>query len=277
VSARRIRATLLAAGLLVALGLPGVARAAEECFIVTELKTGRVAAKQGLCAARHSPVETFDIPLALLGFEAGFLRNEREPVLNPPEPVAGVAPPSGPAAAPQTPQGWVRHQVDWYGAAVARAVGRERLAAALHAFLYGNENLSGDPGIPDAFARSWLSSSLAISPREQVDFLRKMLNGELPVPADAVGRTAALLRQPETPAGYDLYGVSGTGHLRLADAALDRSRPLGWFVGWAEKEGRTFVFVRFMSLDIPADEPLGARARRQTLGALAPVLQAQDR
>lgn len=268
---------LVTAGVLVAVGGVASAWAAEECFIVTELKTGRVAAKQGLCAARHSPVETFDIPLALLGYEAGFLKSEREPVLNPPEPAAGMARLSGPAAAPQTPQGWVRHQVDWFGSAVARAVGRERLASALHAFLYGNENLAGDPGVPDAFARSWLSSSLAISPREQVDFLRKMLNGELPVPPDAVGRAISLLKQPETPAGYDLYGVSGTGHQRLADAALDRSRPLGWFVGWAEKEGRTFVFVRFMSLDIPADEPLGARARRQTLGALAPVLQAQDR
>ncbi|WP_127088564.1 class D beta-lactamase [Aquabacter cavernae] len=276
-TARRIRAGLLAAGLLTALGLPGIARAAEECFLVTELKTARVAAKQGLCAARHSPVETFDIPLALLGYEAGFLRSEREPVLNPPAPMAGVPPLSGPAAEPQTPQGWVRHQVAWYGGAVARAVGRERLAAGLHAFLYGNENLSGDPGVPDGFAQSWLSSSLAISPREQVDFLRKMLNGELPVPAEAVGRTVALLKQPETPAGYELFGVSGTGHLRLADAVLDRSRPLGWFVGWAEKGGRTFVFVRFMSLDIPADEPLGVRARRQTLSALAAVLAAQER
>lgn len=263
------RALLIPAALLLTALLGGAAGAAEDCLIVTELKTARVVAKQGLCAARHSPVATFDIPLALMGYDTGFLRNEREPALSPPPGEAG--------GEPLTPRGWVLTGAPWYGAAIARAVGPERLATYLRAFAYGNENLSGDPGVKDGFAQAWLSSSLAISPREQVDFLRKMLNGGLTVAPESVGRTIALLKQPESPAGYELYGASGTGYQRLADAALDRTRPLGWFVGWAEKDGRTFVFVRFMSLDIAVDEPLGARARRQTLGALAPVLAAQDR
>ncbi len=268
--AGRLRFCLLVLEVLVPALLPVGAHAAEECFIVTELKSARVVAKQGICAARHSPVATFDIPLALMGFDTGLLRSEREPVLQPPP---GEKPDTGPL----TPRGWAQGEASWFGTTLATQIGAERLASYLRAFAYGNENLSGDPGVPDGLARAWLSSSLAISPREQVDFLRKMLNGDLAVSPDAVGRTETLFRQAETPAGYELFGTAGTGYLRLAEAALDRTRPLGWFVGWAEKAGKTFVFVRFMSLDIAIDEPLGERARRQTLGALAAVLAAQER
>ncbi|MEW6254446.1 MAG: penicillin-binding transpeptidase domain-containing protein [Pseudomonadota bacterium] len=265
-----MRGLLIVLACLVPAVLPRAARAAEDCFIVTELKTARVVAKQGLCAARHSPVATFDIPLALIGFDSGVLRSEREPVLDPPR-----GEPSD--AAPLTPRGWATAEASWFGTAIATKIGAERLAAYLRAFAYGNENLSGDPGAPDGFARAWQSSSLAISPREQVDFLRKMLNGDLAVSPEAVGRTLTLFRQPEMPAGYELFGTSGTGYQRLAEASLDRTRPLGWFVGWVEKDGRTLVFVRFMSLDVAIDEPLGQRARRQSLGALAAVLGAQGR
>lgn len=265
-AAALVRRLALAGLVLACTALAPPARAAEECFIVAEAKTGRVVAKQGLCAARHSPASTFDIPLALIGFDAGILKSEREPQISPPAGVAGGA---------VTPRQWITQQVDWYGQAVARQLGAERLAGTLKAFAYGNENLAGDPARQEDFTYSWLSASLAISPREQVDFLRRMLNGTLPVSADAVGRTATLLRQPETPAGFELYGTKGTGYLRLADAALDRTRPLGWFMGWVEKGPETYVFVRFMSMDVPASEPLGERARRQTLSSLGAILQAQ--
>lgn len=254
---------------LAALGLVlacAPARAAEECFILAEAKTGRVVAKQGLCAARHSPATTFDIPLALIGYDMGVLKSEREPKL---------APPAGTAAEAQTPREWMTRQTEWYGQEVAARIGEEKLAGYLKAFLYGNENLVGDPTRNQGFTHAWLSASLVISPREQVDFLRKMVNGGLPVSAEAVGRTATLMRLPETPAGFELYGTMGTGFLRLADAALDRTRPLGWFMGWVEKGPETYVFVRFMSMDVPASEPLGERARRQTLGSLGAILQAQ--
>ncbi|MEP9376932.1 penicillin-binding transpeptidase domain-containing protein [Aquabacter sp. CN5-332] len=262
--------------LLLPLLLAHPASAAEDCFLVTELKTARVAAKQGLCASRHSPASTFKIALALMGYDSGILKSASEPVFTT-EP--GLSEGEGPQkdlwAGPQTPQSWMKNSVLWYSQVLTRKLGMERFSAYVKSFAYGNENLSGLPGKDDGLTRSWLSSSLVISPREQVDFLRKMLNGELRVSPEAVGRTITLLRQPEEPAGYELYGKTGTGFLRLADGTLDRGRPIGWFVGWAEKEGKTFVFARFISLDVASDEPLGLRARRQTVASLEPVLQAQ--
>lgn len=273
---RRISRSLPAALLLSACFLTQPARAAEECFLVTELKTARVVAKQGLCASRHSPASTFKIPLALMGFDSGILKSATEPAFVIEEGLdAGAGALKDLWAGPQTPQSWLKNSVVWYSQMLTRRLGEERFSAYVKALAYGNENVSGDPGRHNGLTHAWLSSSLAISPREQVEFLRKMLLGNLPVAPEAVDKTVAILRLPEEPAGYLLFGKTGSGFLRMQDGEVDRSRPFGWFVGWAEKGGRAFVFARFVSMDRASPEYLGPVARRQALTALEPVLQAQ--
>lgn len=267
-AARAALAAALACGLAAALP-QSRAQAAEDCLLVTELDSGRVLAKQGLCASRHSPASTFKIPLALMGFDAGLLKDPRSPVLVT-EP--GLQEATGARAGPQTPESWMRLSVVWFSQVLARKLGAERFAAYVRAFGYGNGNVSGDPGRDDGFTRAWLSSSLRISPREQVDFLRRMLKGELPVPPRAITETLRLIAQDAQPAGWQLYGKTGSGELRGADGASDPSRPFGWFVGAAQKEGRTVVFARFIALDTPAAEPLGLIARTQALKALGTLL-----
>lgn len=268
---RPLRLALALLGLAaLALAAPA-ARAAEDCLLVTDLETGRVLAKQGLCAARHPPNSTFKIVLALMGFDAGVLKSESRPVFEPP-PGADLDRPE--TRGPQTPRSWMQNSVVWYSEVLARELGRERMAHYLKDFAYGNENMGGVKGEAEPGARYWLSSSLFISPREQVDFLRRMLKGELPVSVDAVSETMKLMAIDAQPAGWLVFGKTGSGFTRLADGALDRSRPFGWFVGFARKAGRTAVFVRFTSLDVASPEPLGVVARRQTLAALTPVLGA---
>ncbi|MFG1360810.1 penicillin-binding transpeptidase domain-containing protein [Xanthobacter pseudotagetidis] len=252
---------------------PAPARAMEECFLVTDLDTGRVLAKQGLCATRHSPASTFKIPLSLMGFDAGILKGAGQPVLDPPP---GADTSRAVTRGPQTPQSWMRNSVVWYSQVLARELGPERIKAYLDGFAYGTLNISGTPGRAEPIAHFWLSSSLRISPREQVDFLRRMLKGELKVSEKAVTETMALLAQEEQPAGWQLFGKTGTGSSPGADGLPDPNRPLGWFVGFAQKGGRTAVFARFISLDQKGEEGLGAMARRQAVGALAPVLAAQQ-
>jgi beta-lactamase class D len=257
---------------LLLLGL-APARAAEECFLVTDLDTGRVLAKQGLCATRHSPASTFKIPLALMGFDAGLLKSASQPVLEPP---AGADTSRAVTRGPQTPQSWMRNSVVWYSQVLTRELGMERIRGYLESFAYGTPNISGTPGREEPIAHFWLSSSLRISPREQVDFLRRMLKGELKVSEKAVTETMALLAQEEQPAGWLLFGKTGTGFSPGGDGLPDPHRPLGWFVGFAQKSGRTAVFARFISLDQKSEESLGLMARRQALGALAAVLAAQN-
>lgn len=289
----------LGAALLLALGAlicAAPARAAEDCFIATELETGKVLAKQGLCATRHPPHSTFKVALALMGYDAGILKSADQPVFSPP-PGADVERPE--TRGPQTPASWMKYSVVWYSQVVARTLGAERIAGYLKGFAYGNEAIGGLKGESEPLARFWISSSLRISPREQVDFLRKMLKGALPVSTDAVRETIRLMAIDEQPAGWLAFGKTGTGFGRLPDGRIDHSRPFGWFIGFAmapsgapaqdgsapprlpaaggdaAKAARTVVFVRFTALDVAAPEPLGVVARRQALAALAPVLAAQ--
>ncbi|MFG1372598.1 penicillin-binding transpeptidase domain-containing protein [Xanthobacter oligotrophicus] len=263
-------------GLLLTLAaavLAAPARAAEDCFLATDLESGRVLAKQGLCATRHPPNSTFKIALALMGYDAGLLKSETQPVFEPPE-GADLSRPQ--TRGPQTPRSWMEHSVVWYSQVLARELGAERMGGYLKGFAYGNENMGGLKGEGEPLARFWLSSSLRISPREQIDFLRRMLKGTLPISAEAVTATERLLAIEEQPAGWLVFGKTGTGNGRHADGSLDRARPFGWFVGFARKAAHTVVFVRFTSLDMATPEPLGPLARRQAIAILAPVLAAQE-
>lgn len=267
--------TRAAFGLLLTLAaavLAAPARAAEDCFLATDLESGRVLAKQGLCATRHPPNSTFKIALALMGYDAGLLKSETQPVFEPPE-GADLARPQ--TRGPQTPRSWMEHSVVWYSQILARDLGAERIAGYLKGFAYGNENMGGLKGEDEPLAHFWLSSSLRISPREQIDFLRRMLKGTLPVSPEAVAATERLMAIEEQPAGWLVFGKTGTGSGRHADGSLDRARPFGWFVGFARKDAHTVVFVRFTSLDMAPPEPLGPLARRQAIAILAPVLAAQ--
>lgn len=259
---------LAAAAMLAA----GPARAAEDCFLVTDLDSGRVLAKQGLCAARHPPNSTFKVALALMGFDAGLLKSASQPVFSPPP---GPEPEREAARGPQTPRSWMVNSVVWYSQILARQLGEERIRSYLKGFAYGSEAIGGIKGQEEPLANFWLSSSLRISPREQVEFLRRMLKGELPVSNEAVSSTMRLMALDEQPAGWLAFGKTGSGFQRMEDGTLNRARPFGWFVGFAQKSGKTAVFVRFTSLDMAAPEPLGLVARRQALNALVPVLAAQ--
>ncbi len=261
---------LLLAGLL----LGARPAAAAECLLVTDAQTRTVVAQSGACMARYSPFSTFKIAIALMAFDAGLLQSATLPVL---ETEPGLADWNPAWRGPQTPQSWMTRSVAWFSQVLTRRLGPERFAAYVHAFRYGNENVGGVKGAEDGLITAWLSSSLVISPREQVDFLRRMLAGDLPVSARAVEQTRTLLQAQETPLGWTLFGKTGTGYARRPDGTLDKSRPMGWFVGWVEKEGRTLIFARFSALDIPSAELLGVVARRQMLAALEPILRAQSR
>ncbi|QTL03117.1 class D beta-lactamase [Aquabacter sp. L1I39] len=273
--ARLGRQALLAVSALAAvLFAAGPARAVEECFLVAEVKTGHVAAKQGLCATRQSPASTFKVPLALMGFDSGILKSPDAPVWTS---KAGMPDWMEQWKGPQTPKSWMQYSVVWYSQLLTQELGMDRFRAYVRGFDYGNQNLSGDPGKDNGLTRAWLSSSLRISPREQVDFLRRLLKGELPVSPEAVDKTITILKVPESPAGWDLYGKTGTGFQQLGDGSPDRQRPFGWFIGWAEKGGRQFAFARFITLDYIPPEPLGPMARRQAVKALEPILTAQEK
>src|SRR5690606_20668807 len=92
--------------------------------------------------------------------------------------------------------------------------------------------------------RAWLSSSLRISPLEQIDFMTKIIGRKLPVSARAYEMTGAILTEHELPNGWTVRGKTGAGYSVNADGTPNRQQPFGWYVGWATKGDRKIAFAR---------------------------------
>lgn len=84
-------------------------------------------------------------------------------------------------------------------------------------------------------------SSLTISPKEQIQFLLRFVAHKLPVSEAAYDMAYATIPQYQAAEGWAVHGKSGSGWLRDNNGKINESRPQGWFVGWAEKNGRQVV------------------------------------
>src|SRR5262249_26288194 len=60
--------------------LAAFAHARPICTIVADAATGQPVLHEGQCADRVTPASTFKIALALMGYDAGFLKDEHTPV-----------------------------------------------------------------------------------------------------------------------------------------------------------------------------------------------------
>ena len=124
--------------------------------------------------------------------------------------------------------------------------------------------MSGDPGKDNGLVLSWLSSSLKISPVEQVNFLRKVVNRNLPLTAKAYDMTFRIMSSETLENGWEIHGKTGTAAVVLPNGRDDEEHQYGWYVGWATKGQRTLVFAR-MVLDRRQEGYAGGRAKEALL------------
>jgi len=256
--------------LALAAGLAGTARAETVCSLVAELESGAAVAQTGLgCLERNAPASTFKVALSLMGFDAGVLIDAHNPSWPYREEYD-----AGRSAWKVTtdPMAWMGESVVWFSQVLTRTLGEDAFAAYVQSFGYGNGDVSGDPGQDNGLTRAWLDSSLAISPAEQVAFLRLMLTRNLPVTAHATDMTIAVMPRFALRNGWVVQGKTGTGYQRLPTGRLDRTRQYGWFVGWASRGGETLVFARLDRDERRESEPAGFRARDAMLAELEGIL-----
>lgn len=262
------RWALAAAGLvLTAAG----ARAETICTAFADAATGKVLEQQGICDQRVTAVSTFKIALALMGYDSGFLKDAHDPKLPFKK---GYADWIKSWRTDTDPTSWIRNSVVWYSWQITQSLGDAKFKHYVEAFDYGNKDISGTPGKNDGLTRSWLSSSLKISPLEQLAFLEKIVNRKLPVSANAYDMTDRITTVGKLPNGWEVHGKTGTGFPRKADGKEDWSRSYGWFVGWATKGDRTIVFARLTQDHKREAEPAGPRTRAAFLQELPKALDA---
>ncbi len=216
---------------------------AGGCAIVAEPVSGQVFFREGQCDRRVTPASTFKIPIALMGYDAGILQDAHAPRWDYP---SGAVVNSNCDKGTVDPTVWESCSVVWYSQRITTQLGMDRFRAYVQAFDYGNQDVAGNPGRNDGLTQAWLASSLQISADEQIRFLRKFLASSLPVSSGAHAMTTAILPVFQTAGGWTVHGKTGGGRLLKADGFADPDKPLGWFVGWADKAGRRVVFARLV-------------------------------
>jgi beta-lactamase class D len=198
--------------------------AVEGVFVLRDEATGCVQTTDAAMADQgFSPKSTFKIPNALIGLESGVIEGERHLWR-----WDGV---------PCRLRDW-EQDLDLAGALkvscvpcfqdVARRVGAQRMRGFLGDFGYGNQNISGPI---DEF---WLDGQLRITPRGQVEFLHRMLSGELPLKRSNVELVWRLLEIESGP-GFTFRGKTGLGS--------QDGRAVGWLVGYVERAGHRWAYA----------------------------------
>lgn len=258
-------ALLAMATLLAALAAPtGSAHAQTlDCTLVVDAGDGSTLYRDGVCDRRFAPASTFKVALALIGYDAGILTDAHAPAW---KWRPGIEAPKRDRKTVD-PTIWERDSVLWYSRAVTAQLGQERFADYVARLAYGNADVAGTPGRKDGLTHSWLGASLEISPEEQVAFVRQLLAGTLPVSAGAQAATRAILPAFDA-GGWTVKGKTGSGFLRNEAGEPDRRRPFGWFVGWAERQGRRVAFARFQLAASRIGEPMGPMLRARLLSEL---------
>jgi beta-lactamase class D len=248
---RDFNKTLLAATGAATTGMASIASASgaradavpdarQVCTVIEDAKSGAGIFREGASSTRHSPCSSFKIAIALMGFDSGVLQDPHHPVL---DYQPGYYAPVAHMKETTDPTIWLRDSVVWYSQQATKKLGMQRFQAYVNKFDYGNRDLSGHPGKHDGLTWAWLMTSLAISPDEQVGFIRRLLGRTLTISNHAYDMTIAGMPVFTTAGGWTIRGKTGSGVWQ--DSGANAGKQQGWFVGWAEKNERQLAFAHF--------------------------------
>lgn len=196
------------------------------------------------CRVRSSPCSTFKVVNALIALETGVADGPDFPL-----PWDGVRRPIEAWNHDQTLRSAFSVSCVWYFQTLASRIEVERYRERLPKLSYGNGDVSG------GVTQFWLDGSLAISPDEQVAFLRCLHSRELPFSDETVDAVLDLMILSRT--GPTVFrGKTGTaGDLETGVMTL------GWFVGSVSTPSGDCLFATRIT---GGEAPTGANARRIT-------------
>jgi beta-lactamase class D len=123
---------------------------------------------------------------------------------------------------------------------LARQIGEKRMKKWVKKLKYGNRDISG--GI-DKF---WLTGDLRISANEQIKFLRRLYENDLPLKDRSMNIVKKIMLRKETQE-YKIYGKTGWQVDDLKNA--ESSHSIGWFIGFLERGENVFFFATNVETD----------------------------
>lgn len=205
------------------------------------------------------PASTFKIVNLLIALETGVIQNENEVI-------------RWPGKTDTTRYGYrpeIYHDMTvkeafevsavWVFLDLAGKIGRERYAKYLKMYHYGNGDLSEkDPDF-------WNLGALAISPRNQIEFLINLCNGQLPCQA----KNREIVKKvmlTEKQAHYQIHAKTGW----TREGGIDS----GWWVGYVEREARVWYFATRVSKPRSTVNPAFSACRKEITRSILRQLKA---
>ncbi|MDY7092788.1 MAG: penicillin-binding transpeptidase domain-containing protein [Acidobacteriota bacterium] len=233
----------------------------DGIFLATDLAGEEIASfySEGTAeraTERFPPCSTFKVPHALIALDLGVVTEESST-----KAWDGEAKAYDVWERDQDLASAIRYSVVWYFQQIAQEVNPQRMQTYLDRLDYGNRDISGGQ------TRFWLTSSLEISPAEQIRFLRQLYKEELPIAKEHQLAVQQMLVQREED-GYQFSGKTGS--------CLDeKDGPSGWFIGHLRTpEGQEVVFATHVA----GETAKGTTARKISLELLRELglLPAED-
>lgn len=135
----------------------------------------------------------------------------------------------------------------WFYQVLARKVGHEQMQQWVTQAEYGNQQI----GSSDDIDKFWLQGALRITPKEQIQFLRRLYDEDLPFSKRSISIVKDMMILEHTP-DYTIRGKTGWVGFD------DNVRPqIGWLVGYLEKDENVYFFAT--NIEIRRGEDAAAR------------------
>lgn len=209
----------------------------EGCFILYDIKNDTsIIFNQPRTVQQFLPASTFKIANSLIALECEVIGDENEIVMW--DSVERKVPVWN---KDHNLRSGIKYSVVWFYQELARRIGEERMQSWVDKIDYGNMEIGNEI---DNF---WLVGELRITPMEQLDFLKKFTAGDLPFKKEHIETVKEILIEDHN----DRYVF------RAKTGWANKGQPVGWYVGYINFEGKTYIFVN--NIDINSDEDAKAR------------------
>jgi beta-lactamase class D len=238
-----------------------------ECVMLLPLdESGPYVSDPAECAVRTAPASTFKIPHALIVLETAVISSPLQMV-----PWDGRKQPFPAWERDHSLDSAVKSSVLWFFRRTSALIGRSRMLESLKKFGYASDTFERE------LTSFWLNGDLVVSPREQLEFLRRFARYELPVKHQHVDAVKAALLMPAgtltNASGTHDFALTWPGPLivraKTGNATVGGER-VSWLVGLVEASGRQYVFVARVRGQDQLPGTAGADLARNVLNALGP-------
>lgn len=177
---------------------------------------------------RYIPASTFKIPNTLIALEEKVIKDENE-VIKWDEVVRSYEPWNK----DQTLQSAISISCVWCYQRFAKKIGDKKYLAYLKKLHYGNEKTGSD------VTTFWLEGDLKISALDQIEFLKRLYNNDLPFKQKYIDITKKILTVEKTK-DYTIKAKSGW------------SGKIGWYVGYVQSKNNVWFFA--LNADISKEQ-----------------------